>query len=42
MLSYEYKGAEIVLGTPGNGPVFLEKLSCSINDSRILQCDRLV
>lgn len=34
-------GAEIVPGTPGSGPVFLEKLSCTINDKRILDCDRL-
>ena len=29
-------------GIPGSGPVFLEKLSCSRNDGRILDCDRFV
>ena len=35
-------GAEVVPGSPGSGPVFLQELSCSDNDTHILNCNRYV
>ena len=29
-------------GSPGSGPVFLQELSCSDNDTHILNCNRYV
>ena len=37
-----YVDAEIVSGAPGSGPVFLQDVSCSPTDDRILDCDRYV